>query len=300
MLKGVIYILLLVSASARSVPAAVELLYANISTNLDEWDSDLAIMFYAPWCKYCKQLSPSFDQIAGVLSKSKDLTVGKFNCEVPSKHGEVCKALGIDRYPAVYFIGYGNFNQAADGNFLGASKNPRIVRFTADMYPEAILDWISMLAQVSTWHRKWDDFVGILTGKSRVQRKLEKLEQKIETLQSKAVSLATDNAKFKAIEIFDSLEDHGDPFPALHSAEPDTDNYVMRVCVVEMADEYCKYTEGEPYCELVAACNKKDMTPDYCRPAVCPFENKRGCVVVSQCLTATVLEEYRKALSAMS
>ena len=36
----------------------------------------------------------------------------------------------------------------------------------------------------------------------------------------------------------------------------------MRVCVIEMASEYCKYASNEPYCDLIELCNSKDMTPE--------------------------------------
>ena len=88
---------LTVHAAKRYLTPAVELSYQNLSSNIEDWSRDLAIMFYAPWCKYCKQLSPSFDQIATLHSSSKDLTVGKFNCEVPSKHeGDLVPSLLVD------------------------------------------------------------------------------------------------------------------------------------------------------------------------------------------------------------
>lgn len=40
------------------------------------------------------------------------------------------------------------------------------------------------------------------------------------------------------------------------------ENYVLRVCVIEMAAEYCKYATNEPYCNLIELCNSKDMTPE--------------------------------------
>jgi hypothetical protein len=38
----------------------------------------------------------------------------------------------------------------------------------------------------------------------------------------------------------------------------------LRICVVEMAGEYCRYASvtEEPYCSVVEQCNKKDMTPE--------------------------------------
>lgn len=116
---------------------------------------------------------------------------------------DICKVLGVDRYPSVYFIGYGNFNQGPNGNVLGKNPEPRVVKFTAALYPEAILDWISMLAQVSHFNRRWDDMVGLFTGKTRHQKKLQVVKQQMDALQSKVVSLSTEVGKFKAFEIFD-------------------------------------------------------------------------------------------------
>ena len=212
--------LLTVHAVKRYLTPAVELSYQNITSNIEDWNTDLAIMFYAPWCKYCKQLSPSFDQISTLHAQSKDLIVGRFNCEVPAKHEgdvfcssslhlsllrttEVCKVLGVDRYPSVYFMGYGNFNQGPGGNIIGRNPEPRLVKFTAALYPEAILDWISMLVQVSHFNRRWDDLVGLFTGKTRHQRKLQVVRQQIDALQTKVGSLSSELGKYKAFEVFD-------------------------------------------------------------------------------------------------
>jgi hypothetical protein len=80
------------------VPSTLEISYQNISSNLMNWDQDYAIMFYgkfrpclnswdvvdrhqllnhsmilflstAPWCKYCKTLYFSWEQIAKLASK---------------------------------------------------------------------------------------------------------------------------------------------------------------------------------------------------------------------------------------
>ena len=93
-----------------------------------------------------------------------------------------------------------------------------------------------------------------------------------------------------------SLEDHGDPFPLLHDNEPDARNLPLRVCVAEMAGEYCRHFPEESYCDIAAACAKQDMAPKACRPAVCPLEGERGRKVVSVCMQNSVLQEYRDAL----
>jgi thiol-disulfide isomerase/thioredoxin len=158
---------------------AVEITHANITSNYADWDSDMAIVFYAPWCKYCKQLSPSWEQIAAATSTKKDLVVGKFNCETPAENVQFCQKVGVDRYPSIYFMGYGNLQQAPPGKPFAANPQPRIARYVADLYPEAIYDWVRMCAQISTMQRSWDDFKSIYTGKSRGAKKLQTLKSKV-------------------------------------------------------------------------------------------------------------------------
>ena len=158
---------------------AVEISYANITANHKDWDTDMAIMFYAPWCKYCKQLSPSWEQIAASTSTTKDLVVGKFNCEKPAENNKFCLDIGVDRYPAVYFMGYGKLHQAPAKNPFATNPHPRIAKYVADLYPEAIFDWVRMCAQISTMQRHWDDLKGIFTGRSRSAKKVATLNAKV-------------------------------------------------------------------------------------------------------------------------
>ena len=159
---------------------SVEISHTNMTANFRDWESDLAIMFYTPWCKYCKQMSPIWDQIATLSSKTKDLVVGKFNCESPSQNVKICQHLGVDRYPSLYFLGYGSFHQAPKNGFIfGENKQPRVARFTADLYPEAIYDWIRMLTMISKSQRMYDDIKGVFTGKSRSSGKIEALKSRV-------------------------------------------------------------------------------------------------------------------------
>ena len=181
----------------------------------------MAITFYAPWCKYCKQLAPYWEMIAELTHKTKDLTVGKFNCETPAENVELCQKLGVDRYPSIYFIGYGNYNQAPKGNPFGTNKHPNLVRYNADLYPEALLDWIKMLNFMSHAKRRWSDFIGIFTGNSRTERRMKNLEQRLLISEKRSYVFGKELEKYKAIEIFDKMKDHGDPFPLLHDLDPD-------------------------------------------------------------------------------
>ena len=173
---------------------------------------------------YHRQLSHSWEQIAALSQNSKSLTVGKFNCEEPSSHESICQRLSVDRYPSVYFIGYGNLNQGPKGSIFGEASrgsNRRIARYTADLRPEAIYDWIRMLSQISYLQRIWTDIKGIFNGRTRAALSSDRLKEKLKKVEYREQLFAKELEKYKAIELFDQLTDNGDPFPLLASLEPD-------------------------------------------------------------------------------
>jgi thiol-disulfide isomerase/thioredoxin len=198
-----------------------------------DWDTDIAVMFYAPWCKYCKQLTPYMEQMAYQLKDNSNIMVGKFNCEEPASNNIVCQTIGVTHYPSVYFIGYGNFHQSPMGKLFGKSKFERIVHYRADLHPEAIYDWINMLKMISFIQRKWDDFLSIFNpSKSRTLRKIKTLENSISVLTATSEKYKSELESYKADELFDSLEDKGDPFPLLSSIPPDEVNHsIVYVCL---------------------------------------------------------------------
>mgnify|MGYP006085437567 CR=1 FL=1 len=155
----------LTSAATLSEVGAVELNATNLTENLDMWDTDMAVMFFAPWCKYCKQLKPSWDQIAKITSQDgSQLAVGTFDCESDSLNTAICQELAIDRYPSIFFFGFGDFNQAPRRNIFGKNENSRVVRYNADLYPERIFDWMRMLHGISKTKLKWGQIKTALTG----------------------------------------------------------------------------------------------------------------------------------------
>jgi thiol-disulfide isomerase/thioredoxin len=124
----------------------------ELSNAIDSGDFDLSVVFYAPWCKYCKQLMPSWDAIATILEPQVNLYISRFNCEKSEEHKEVCQILGIDRYPSIAFVGFGNFHQSNK-----ISRFPNVAHFTADLYIEAIFDWTKMLSVISRNKRRWEN-----------------------------------------------------------------------------------------------------------------------------------------------
>ena len=289
------------SSSRSPQGGAVELTSANLTSNLEAWSADLAVMFYAPWCKYCKQLKPSWDSIAKLTAEQyRQLAVTTFNCEEPPSNAALCSELGIDRYPSIYYFGYASFNQAPRGNPFGAPElKGRVARFNADLYPEAIYEWIKMLSTASSWQRRYSDFVGLFSGRSHMSSRLEVLARENAGLQEKVDLYGVELEKLKADNLFDSLLDSGDPFPSLSKIDVAPDNLALRTCISEMTREYCKYHSKDAkdfnYCSIISECSKLKMEPQECRPKTCPLD-QRGCRVASACLQDDVIDAYQKAI----
>jgi thiol-disulfide isomerase/thioredoxin len=229
--------------------SAVELTVSNITDNLQFWDVDLAIMFYAPWCQYCKQLTPSFHEIARFLmedeTKVDELVVGRFNCEKSVEAINLCTRLNVVKYPTVKFLGYGNFNQAPlDSSFLSSilfwfvpTERPRLVEFTADMYPEAIYDWIRVLSSVSWFQRKVDQWWSLVFSRpggaqSRTSAQIAHLKMEVQELRRREEDAAKELDRLRTIELFRKIGNKGDPFPLLHSLEPDAVRLFTGYCNV--------------------------------------------------------------------
>jgi len=155
-----------------------------------------------------------------------------------------------------------------------------------------------MLSFISWAQRSWDDFFSIFNGKSRTALKAKKLQDQVHKLENKVSVFGEELERYKADELFDKLDDNGDPFPILNKLEPDEFNLPLRVCVSDMAAEYCKYHYEEKYCSTLTQnqCGTQNLAPKPCRPEKCPFDKNIGCKVVSACMQTDVIEQYKEAL----
>ena len=207
----------------------VEIVAQNITSNLAEWENDFALVFYAPWCQYCKQMLNVWESVAKATKNRRNLVIGKFNCEGNSLQTDICQEFGVDRYPSIFFIGYSKFYQAPTSNPLGKSKYPRVVKYTADLYPEAIYDWLLFLHSVGSISRKWNNIWGRLFGKSSDSKRIRELRSMNDALVKKVELFSAELQKYKAIELFDSLDDYGDPFPILHEETPEDVRYSFSI-----------------------------------------------------------------------
>uniref|UniRef100_A0A915E529 protein disulfide-isomerase n=1 Tax=Ditylenchus dipsaci TaxID=166011 RepID=A0A915E529_9BILA len=73
--------------------------FADSVQSILEADKDVFIKFYAPWCGHCKNLAPTFEKLAEMLS-SEDVIVAKFDAQ---EH-EVPSLFNVRGYPTLYWL----------------------------------------------------------------------------------------------------------------------------------------------------------------------------------------------------
>jgi hypothetical protein len=129
---------------------------------------------------------------------------------------ELCQELGVDSYPSLYFIGYGNFYQSG-------SYKPNIVKFTADIYPEAILIWLRMLNTISSYQQRWDVFRSLWpfsSHKTLLSRQHSALVHEVSALNHRLSAYTQSEERERSRSLFDEGINRGDVFPLLSSIDP--------------------------------------------------------------------------------
>lgn len=145
---------------------------------------------------------------------------------------ELCHAMGVDSYPSLYFIGYGDFRQAG-------SLQPNVVKFQADIYPDAILVWLRMLNTISTYQQMWDTLRSLLPFSSHqplLARQQGALLEEVRVLRRQVRGLTRAEERRRAREQLELEEegagggggggeglDRGDVFPLLSAMDPQDD-----------------------------------------------------------------------------
>lgn len=114
-------------------------------------DFDVAVMFYAQWCRNCHSFAPYWDQIAQILqagtnTRSK-LIMGLFDCEENYEHMALCEQAGVKHYPTMMFI-----NLA--GQKLQRQVPKHASKFVGNwQYTDSVYDWLRAMSGVANWHR---------------------------------------------------------------------------------------------------------------------------------------------------
>lgn len=196
----------------------------------------------------------------------------------------------------MYFFGYGNFHQDIDGLSLQANSASRIAKYEGELYLDALYDWIWMLKTLSYADRtvNWvlSSFLNPWAN-SKLKRRIDGLEQEVVVLNRDLNAANEKIIELETLQMFDALNMEGDVFSMMNDTAPNDSNLAFRVCVSELANEYCRYIKDDPFClDMLPSCAKTFFESKSCRPELCPMK-PRGCRVVSTCLRDDVVNEFK-------
>ena len=81
---------------------------------------DHFIKFYAPWCGFCKNLAPTWADLAKSFEGHKTVKIGKFDC---TKARHVCTKLGINGLPTLFYFRNGENIKRSHGKDLNSLQD---------------------------------------------------------------------------------------------------------------------------------------------------------------------------------
>lgn len=117
------------------------------------------IMFYAPWCGYCKQMKPDYSAAASELKPNYVLAAIDVNRPENSK---VRKMFNITGFPTLLYFQHGALKQVYEGE----NKKDAIVAFMKDPTSQPVVkakegDW-SAESDTEIVHLTGDNFEAVL------------------------------------------------------------------------------------------------------------------------------------------
>ena len=87
-------------------------------------DKDVILLFYAPWCTHCKELSPKYEEVGKILKKNNPkLLVAK----IDGSQNEV-ESIDIPAFPTILFFP-GNQKKRSPIEYKGKRNTDDIIEF---------------------------------------------------------------------------------------------------------------------------------------------------------------------------
>ncbi|XP_053678795.1 thioredoxin domain-containing protein 5 homolog [Anopheles nili] len=103
-------------ANGHSDTSSVQLTKENFETEID--GSNYFVMFYAPWCDYCKKLAPTWASLAEARNVAPDspVRIGRVDC---TTDGDLCTEHDITGYPMLKLFRKGSSGSESGTKYRG-------------------------------------------------------------------------------------------------------------------------------------------------------------------------------------
>eukprot|EP01104_Vermistella_antarctica_P000148 TRINITY_DN1017_c3_g1_i1.p1 TRINITY_DN1017_c3_g1~~TRINITY_DN1017_c3_g1_i1.p1 ORF type:complete len:438 (-),score=114.21 TRINITY_DN1017_c3_g1_i1:80-1363(-) len=126
-------------ASARKTRSVVEIDASQWETISKE--KDWFVMFYAPWCPFCKKMDPAWQKVGSKLIRDDDINVGRLDCGDAGAKA-LCYELGITGFPTVQY-----FSEGIAYDFKTSQKAEDMVNFARSL-GEPATTWVEKEADL--------------------------------------------------------------------------------------------------------------------------------------------------------
>jgi hypothetical protein len=181
---------------------------------------------------------------------------------------------------------------------LAEPLSRHVAKYEGELYLDALYDWVRLLRAISFVDRTYESLASSFLNpmaSARHSKRVKQLEGEVYNLKQELSAAAEKLNEYDTIKLFEALDMEGDVFKVMNKDPPKDSNLAFRVCVSELANEYCRYIKDDPYCvDVLPDCSKTFFESQKCRPTECQMK-PLGCRVVSTCLRESVVDEFRMA-----
>lgn len=109
----------------RNGPSNVQMLTDTTFSKTIGGENDVLVAFTAPWCGHCKNLAPTWEQLADTFLREQNVVIAKVDADAPNAKS-TAKEQGVASYPTIKFFPRGS---TTGENYMGARTEQAFVDF---------------------------------------------------------------------------------------------------------------------------------------------------------------------------